>query len=209
MYFDEAGNLDFGSSGTRHFLAGILVINDPWPLHHALERLREDLFRGRFVPEQFHASEDPQAVRDRVFATLSSVGGFSFYAGITDKQQVPRAFQEPSRFYAVVADVTLRHALQYHSTAEPIYVVTDKLPMKKKRGAVTKGMKASLTAVAGSRTYELEHHASSAHPCLQAADYLNWALFREVERSDGRSAVLVRQFVRSQLYIPWAQIAKK
>ncbi|HEX6041168.1 hypothetical protein [Longimicrobium sp.] len=76
LFFDESGNLDFSSSGSRHLCFGVLTLDDPGPLSAALTRLRYALMAEGLELERFHATDDRQAVRDRVFAVLAEVGGF-------------------------------------------------------------------------------------------------------------------------------------
>lgn len=203
LYFDEAGDLNFKGGGTQYYMFGVLVTRNPWPVSDALTGLRRELYEGRFIPEYFHASEDLQAIRDRVFETICALGGFVYDVIVVEKRLVPEPFREQHKFYTFVADFALRLSLNHYPTAEPVFVITDAIPVSKKRAAVIKGFKQCLASVLGDRAYEIGHHSSAAHPCLQAADYLNWAVFRKWERSDLRSYVLVESFVRGETKFDW------
>jgi hypothetical protein len=158
------------------------------------------------IPACFHASEDRQAVRDRVFQVIAGADGLTFHVTVTQKQDVPAEYREEESFYQFVADFALRGALERHPSAEPVYVVTDQLPVKRKQKSVTKGLKASLAATLGARRYELEHHASAAHAGLQVADYLNWALYRKWQSADDRSYDLIRHLIASETQVPWSRL---
>lgn len=204
LYFDESGDLNFRESGTSYYLFGVLVTRDPWPLVEALGHLRKTLYEGAFIPEYFHASEDLQEVRDKVFATICETAGFVYDVMIVEKNAVPDEFQERHTFYTFVADFVLRQTLARHPNAEPVYLTTDTIPVKRKRASVIKGFKQCLSNELDNRRYEIGHHSSSAHACLQAADYLNWALFRKWERDDLRSYDLIQGFVRSETKLDWS-----
>jgi hypothetical protein len=191
--------LDFATTGTRFFLGGVLVVTDPWPLSRALNQLREEVFRGAFINPKFHASTDLQATRDRVFDCMTSCGTFEHHAFVIEKNSIPTSHQEESVFYTTIADFALRQTLLLYPTADPIYVITDRLPVNRKRDAVKKGFQNCMAAVCGSRRYEIGHHASEAHPCLQAADYVNWAVFRKWERADNRSFQLIKNFISQEV----------
>ena len=206
LFFDESGDLNFNVAGTAHFLCGVLAVKDPWPLMNALDDLRERLFRGGPIPPQFHAAEDRQEVRDQVFEVLQSVGGFDYYSGIAVKKDVPLNDREDGPFYATMADFTLRMALQHYPSAEPIYLITDRLPVKQKRQAVIKGFKACLASIAGGREYHIDHQVSAAQGGLQAADYLNWAVYRKWERGDERSYDLIQAYVKSETRMNWTPL---
>lgn len=203
LFFDEAGDLNFKASGSSHFFGGVLCVQDPWSLDRALRDRREELFSGSMIPERFHASEDRQAVRDSVFELLAEKEDLRFFVASTEKSEVPPEFREAPRFYAHVANFALRAALEHYPTADPVYVITDQIPVKRKREAVKKGLKASLAAVLGDRRYELAHHTSSAHAGLQAADYLTWAVYRKYAGGDGRSYELIKHLIDSERRIQW------
>jgi hypothetical protein len=212
LFFDEAGDLNFKESGTRHYLCGVLAIRNPWPLMDRLNTLRQELFQNTLIPESFHAAEDRQLVRDRVFETLVEEGRFDYFAGIADKTEAPTEYRDDATFYSLMADFTLRMVLNNYPTADPIYLITDRLPMKRKREAVLKGFKASLETLVKQREYpgeyEIAHQSAAAQGCLQAADYLNWALFRRWERSDDRSYDQIAHFVRFETRINWGLLKR-
>lgn len=172
----------------------------------ALSELRESLFRNRLIPERFHAAEDRQATRDEVFETIREIGGFTAHIFVTEKTRVPTSHREEATFYNFMADLALRMVLQRYASAEPIYLVTDAIPVKGKREAVTKGFKSSVAAIAKGRSYEIAHHASASQFCLQAADYVNWAVFRKWERGDLRSYELIQGFLVDEITPDWTLI---
>lgn len=206
VYLDEAGDLDFARSGSRFFLCGVLVTYDPWPLMDAIGRLREELFRGGFIPQAFHATEDKQKVRDRVFQTITNTGGFEVNIFVVEKSDVPLSHRDLLKFYAFITDFALRMVLQWHPTDAPIFIVTDALPVQSKRGAIVKGLKASLSAIVPDRYFEIEHHSSGTQACLQVVDYVTWAVFRWFERGDDRSYVLIRNFIRREMRLDWTLV---
>lgn len=201
IFFDEAGNLDFSPSGTRYLIFGCVSTEDPADLTGRLTALRYGLFPTEVPPERFHATEDRQAVRDLVFAELQDAEGFEYDAVIVEKPKANPTLHDPVRFYPKFADYLLRYVLDRHTTVEPVILVTDTLPVRKHRRAVEKAFKQALAEHLGERRYAIGHHASAAHPLLQAADYLNWAVFRKWERRDYRSYRLVRRFIRSEFDI--------
>ncbi len=44
VFFDEAGDLTFAPSGTRHYLCGVTLTHDPWAFEHGFTALRAELF---------------------------------------------------------------------------------------------------------------------------------------------------------------------
>lgn len=201
LYFDEAGDLNFKGFGTRHFLCGVLATRDPWSIDEAIYSARKRVYHGRLVKESFHAAEELQAVRNVVFEAIQNTGGFEYFVSVVEKKNVPSSYHDQARFYTFIADFTLRNALQHFPTADPIYLVTDRLPLKNKQDAIVKGFKNCLAELAedGNRRYALSHDSLAGHPCLQVADYMNWAVYRKWESEDRRSYDIVSNFIKREL----------
>ncbi len=198
LFFDESGNLDFSPNGSRHFCFGVLSLRDPGPLTAALTRLRYSLLEQGLELEYFHAAEDRQAVRDRVFDTLAEVGGFELDLLIADKGTLHPVLRDPFEFYchhgyAIVAAALTR----VRHLDEPIVVVTDTLPLQRERKALEKAFRTALRRLVGDRQFSVVHHASAAHAGLQAVDYCTWALQRKL-RGDSRSYERIRGWIRSE-----------
>jgi len=68
IFLDEAGNLDFSpASGSRYFVLGGITKERPFYAYKELTELKYDLVEGGTALEYFHASENAQAVRNKVF----------------------------------------------------------------------------------------------------------------------------------------------
>jgi hypothetical protein len=73
-----------------------------------------------------------------------------------------------------------------YQNVKKIIIITDQLPLNRKRKAVEKTIKKVLaTALEFTDIeYRIFHHSSKSHFGLQIADYCNWAIFRKWERND-------------------------
>ena len=67
IFLDEGGNLDFSGSGTKYFTFTSLSKERPFKEYKAMNDLKYDLIELETEIEYFHASEDRQAVRNRLF----------------------------------------------------------------------------------------------------------------------------------------------
>lgn len=200
LFFDESGNLDFSPNGSRHFCFGVLTLRDPGPLTAALTRLRYSLMEEGLELEYFHAAEDRQAVRDRVFATLAEVGGLELDLLIADKRELHPVLRDPFEFYWHHGYAIMEAALaRVRHLDEHIVVVTDTLPIQRERKALEKAFRTAIRRLLGDRQFSVVHHASAAHAGLQAVDYCTWAVQRKL-RGDGRSYERIREWIRSEWY---------
>ena len=198
LFFDESGNLDFGSNGSRHFCFGALTLRDPGPLSAALTRLRYAMLEQGMELEYFHAAEDRQAVRDQVFATLNEVGGFELDLLVADKERMHPAMRDPFEFYCHLGYTLVQAVLdRVRHLDEPIVIITDTLPLQRDRKALAKAFRAAIRRTLGGRQFCIVHHPSAAHPGLQAVDYCTWALQRKL-RGDSRAYERIRGWIQSE-----------
>ena len=137
LFFDESGDLNFSPIGSRYYFFGALTTRDPERLTNPLSRLRYQLLADGLEIERFHASEDRQAVRDRVFEVILATGGFDFDAAVIKKRNARAVLDDEARFYPLFAARLLKHVFDRHPDPdERVVVVTDTLPVKRTKRAV-------------------------------------------------------------------------
>ena len=203
VFLDESGNLDFSPSGTRYFVLTGVWLPRPFPCDAELHGLRFDLIESGLDIEYFHASDDRQATRDRVFEIIR--GGLeSFHAEslIVDKRLIQSALREEVSFYPrmlgrlLARIVTTCHAERWSE----LIVITDRIPVHRKRRAVEKAIRTTLAHALPSRVrHRILHHDSKSCAGLQIADYFNWAIYRAWDRNDRRSLSLIEPAVKGQI----------
>lgn len=98
IFLDESGNFDFSPKGTRHFVLTALSTTDPEEMAPALYRLKHELVLAGQDIEYFHATEDQQVVRDRVFEILAG-GKYELEAIIVEKAKTHPSLHDEARFY--------------------------------------------------------------------------------------------------------------
>ena len=92
-------------------------------------------------------------------------------------------------FYPRMLGHLIRHVTEQEraelDSMKELIVITDSIPIKKKRAAVEKAVKTVLKRMlpSGCR-FRVLHHASMSNMGLQLADYCNWAIFRKWESGD-------------------------
>ncbi len=202
VFLDEGGNLDFSPSGTKYFTLTTVTTSRPFALYGPLSALRYDLIELGLDIEYFHAAEDRQAVRDKVFAEIQKhLADLRIDSLIVEKSKTGPALQAMDQFYPRMLGYLLRHLFGGDAVKnyDEVVVMTDSLPFTSKRRVVEKAVKTELGRMLPSHIrYRLLHHSSKACLYLQVADYCNWAIYRKWEGGDRRSLDLISPAVKSQ-----------
>ena len=202
LFLDEAGNLDFSRNGTRYFALGCITKVRPFRAYQELTELKYDVIEEGVDLEYFHAAEDRQVTRNRVFGIIQRhLEGVCVDVLLVEKRKTGPAMQADEQFYPffvsqLIASVLARHSLK--DFAEVI-VFTDRIPVSRKRSAVEKGVKRTLAAGLPSGTrYRVLHHDSKSNCDLQIADYCTWAVYRKWSLGDSRSVEVIASAIRSE-----------
>lgn len=205
IFLDEAGNLDFSANGTKYFLLGALTKERPFNAYKELTELKYDLVELGTELEYFHASENAQPVRSRVFEIIKrNLAGVRVDALVVEKRKTGPALQTEEAFYPRMLGYLLKFILKQHdlATFKEVIVFTDAIPVRKKRGAIEKIIKMTLASqLPAGACYRLIHHESKSNLDLQIADYCTWALYRRWNNGDRRSYEHIEPAVRSEFDI--------
>ena len=70
LYFDEGGDFNFSPTGSAFFAMTCVAMSRPFTVNRTLLELKYDCLERGLSIGRFHAAEDKQAVRDRVFAAI-------------------------------------------------------------------------------------------------------------------------------------------
>jgi PAS domain S-box-containing protein len=99
---------------------------------------------------------------------------------VIDKAFVPENERDAGVFYAKFLAQAIGHATA--GAADDHVIVTDSIPIQKKRRAVEKALRAVL-AETHVRT-KIYHHAAKSHLELQCVDYFGWAIWRHLTKGE-------------------------
>lgn len=204
IFLDEGGNFDFSNKGSEYFTLTSVATTRPFVFATPLIDLRCSLLESGLNLEYFHASEDKQAIRDKVFGVISShMTAMRFDSVIVKKRMTMPSLHVEEKFYPKMLGYLLRYVMNgCEGQYSHIVVMTDSIPVKRKKDAIEKAVKLHLSQQITTKTpYNIYHHASKSSVGLQVADYVNWAIGRKWERGDTRSYDIIKPSLKSEFDI--------
>ena len=202
LFLDEAGNFDFSTKGTPYFVLTSVSMRRPFPAYEALDSCKYDCLEHGSDLEYFHCSEEKKHIRDGVFDLIAShLRDIRIDCLVVEKRKTVPALRSDTRFYPEMLSYLLRFVLprELHGGIEEVIVITDIVPVNKKRQAVEKGVQRALAKRLRRRIkHRILHHASRSHYGLQMADYCCWAVFRKWQKGDRTYYDRIKDAVRSE-----------
>jgi hypothetical protein len=201
VFADECGNFDFTiKPGASKYFILTTVCADDCTAGDALLGLRRELaWQGIGLESEFHATDDKQAVRDRVFALLRN-HDLRIDATILEKAKAqPSARATHERFYQLAWYLHMKHvAPRIAKVTDTLLVVTASLGTKKRRAGFHAAVQDVMQQVSPTFTYRVASWSAASDPCLQIADYCAWAIQRKWEGGDERSHKLIADKIASE-----------
>lgn len=186
IFIDEGGDLGFTPQSSEWFVLTSVTTRRPFLFDGRLSDYRYDCLEYGLPTEYFHCADDNGHVRRRVFEIISAhLDDIQVDALVVEKRKAGPALREEKRFYPEMLGYLLRFVVERELSrqAEELIVITDTLPLQRKRVAIEKAIKQTLGQVLpGGCRYRVVHHASRAHFGLQVADYCTWAVLRKWTR---------------------------
>ena len=203
LYFDEGGDFNFSPTGSAFFAMTCVAMSRPFTVNRTLLELKYDCLERGLSIGRFHAAEDKQAVRDRVFAAICArLGDYRVYTVLISKNKTNPTLRSDREIYTRVFTWLVKYVCPREVTpaTDHVIAVTDALPVNKKKDAVRQALKSNLKQCMPSGCpYSLHHLESKCDLNLQIADYFNWAVGRKWELGDERSYSLIQPAMRGEV----------
>jgi len=201
VFSDEAGCLTFkppGNGVSRYFMIGTVTMTD-CTVGDELLRLRRELAWTGLQLNQFHATTDKPKIRKRVFSVIAGAP-LRYDVTILDKRKTYGYVREDAvYFYKLAWHLHFKYvAPQIVSSNDELLVVASSLQINRKRKVVYDAVQDVVAQASPAVTFHTAFAPTMSDPCLQAADYLAWAVQRKYEAGDTGSYDLVRHLVRTE-----------
>ena len=186
IYLDESGNFDFSEKGTKHFVLCAMTTFEPILTQEPLQALKYDLLEGGHDIEYFHASEDRQIIRNRVFDKIKNMAEPKFHFVYAEKSKVEQSIQIPSKVYALFAGTLLEHCFRGGRAKQinQIIVIFDRALTKKEQRSFDNSVKHELKKIG--KPFRIYFHSTRSDFNGQIADYAAWSLYVKLERDESR-----------------------
>lgn len=195
LFADEAGCFTFEKKQnvSRYFIL-CTVTMETCDIAHDLNKLRRQLvWEKAEIGDFFHATEDKQAVRDRVFEAILK-HKFKVQATILEKSKAqPQVRQSRARFYQYPWFYHFKHGISRHIPADTELLVTAaSIGNRKEKLSFCNALEDVMQQTAPEGRWAVDFRPSATDACLQVADYCAWAIQRKWETGKDQAYKIIQ-----------------
>jgi hypothetical protein len=225
IFIDESGDFVFSNKGTNYFILTAVSTFNPLEKREEMMKVRYELLSDGFDLEYFHATEDKQVVRDKVYATLKNITNLEVDSVIAEKRKANftlyhdlvidpkrtsgfniKRINVEEKFYKQICETLLQYVLHRYInlrssvSVSKIVVIMDQCLTTKKREFVTKAIKTYIKNKFGLVPYTY-FHSTKSDINSQIADYCCWAMKQKWDDKEMRPFNEIKSSVKSEFDI--------
>lgn len=206
VFIDVSGNYDFSSTGTEYVVLTSLLCTDISPGILELYALKHALIDQGVDIAYFHAAEDKQIVRDKVFEIIAGLKQLRIDSVVVDKRKTGSSLRPLRRFYPMMIKNLQKYPFDSRgkdvSRFEKVFIFMDRESSRAiETEALKKAVKIALARHLRGVPYVICMHSSATHPYLQLVDYCSWAIYVKWERGEYRPYRRIEELICSEFPI--------
>lgn len=187
IFLDESGDLGFRETSSKWFLFTIVLTNDHKKIEKVIKNIRKGL-KKKYKLKELHAYHSDAITKHRMLKKLSELDDLKVLCVVLNKKKVYVDLQSQKNYlYNYTANILLDrlHNRRLIKIDEPISLYIDKKDTNKFiRENFEKYLKDNLIKRGNNGRIDIKIKASHTEKCLQAVDFVSWAIFRKYERGD-------------------------
>lgn len=187
IFLDESGDLGFKPASSKWFIFTIVLTNNHKKIEKVIKNIRKGL-KKKFKLKELHAYHSDATIKHKMLKKLSELEDLKVFCIILNKKKVYVDLQNQKNYlYNYTANILLDrlHNKNIIKTDEPISLYIDQKDTSKFiRENFEKYLKDNLIKRGNNRKIEIRIKPSHTEKCLQAVDFVSWAIFRKYERGD-------------------------
>lgn len=187
IFLDESGDLGFKSTSSKWFIFTIVLTNDHRKLEKCVKRTHRSLAKKYKRVTELHAYHAQPSVRKKLLSDMAQLDDLKILCVILNKKKVYVDLQNQKNYlYNYTANILLDrlHKKKIIDIDEPIELYIDQKDTNKFiKENFEVYLKTNLNKKRNGRI-NIQIKPSHTEKCLQAVDFLSWAIFRKYEQND-------------------------
>jgi len=206
IYMDESGDMGFSKKSSKWFLFTLALVDDKKALERVIKKVWKTIRKKHKHAGELHASHEKDVTITRVLQLLSELSDLKIVTIILNKEKVHLDLQEQKNYlYNYTANIVLDRLINTKilDKSQILSLIVDRKDTKKNLrdnfiSYITEAMHKR-----DHKNFNMTLTASHDDKCLQAVDFISWAIFRKYERGDFEYYEIIRsKIIDEKLLFP-------
>lgn len=206
IFLDESGDLGFGERSSRWFVITIVLTSNHRKVERCVKKTHEKLKKKYKRIGELHAYHSDEVTRKRVLRSLAEVEDLQVSTLILNKRKVYTNLRlQKNYLYNYTANILLDrlHNKKVLDEKDEVLVFID-------QRVTNKFLKENFTNYLENNLgrweingLQIKIKPSHTEKCLQAVDFISWAVFRKYEQSDYEYYEIIKgKIIDEQILFP-------
>lgn len=206
IFLDESGDLGFKPKSSDWFLFTLLLTNDHRKIEKCVKSVHKSLSKKYKKVRELHAYHSQSETKKLLLEKLSNIDDLKILCVILNKKKVYVDLQNQKNYlYNYTANILLDrlHKKKIINTDEIIELFIDQKDTRKFiKDNFEKYLKDNLTKRASNKI-KIKICPSHTEKCLQAVDFISWAIFRKYEKGEYEYYEIIKErIIEENLLFP-------
>jgi len=187
IFLDESGDLGFSERSSRWFVLTIVLTNNHRKVEKSIKKVHRGLKKKFKKVKELHAYHVDSVSRKRVLRNLSEIEDLQIHCIILNKKKVHVDLKNQKNYlYNFTANILLDrlYGKSNFKNDDQILIYIDQRETNKFLKKNFEDYLNSCLSKKGGNGFKIRIKPSHTEKCLQAVDFISWAIFRKYERSD-------------------------
>ncbi|MCX6792793.1 MAG: DUF3800 domain-containing protein [Candidatus Falkowbacteria bacterium] len=187
IFMDESGDMGFSDKSSKWFLFTLAIIGNDKAMEKVIKKVWKTIHKKHKHLGELHASNEKVETILKTLRLLSEIDDLKIVTIILNKKKVYLDLQEQKNYlYNYTANIVLDRLINTNilDKNEHISLIVDRKDTKK-------NLRENFISYITKAMYRRDHKkfkmtliSSHDNKCLQAVDFISWAIFRKYERGD-------------------------
>ncbi len=187
IFLDESGDLGFSIKSSQWFILTVVLTNNHRKIEKCVKKIRHDLKKKYKKVGELHAYHSDAITKKRMLRLLSETEDLKILCVILNKRKVYIDLQKQKNYlYNYTANILLDRLYNKEilNPKDKIQIFIDQRETNKfLKKNFENYLKNNLIKL-GNDCFEIKIKPSHTEKCLQAVDFISWAIFRKYEKND-------------------------
>lgn len=187
IFLDESGDLGFSEKSSKWFLMAAVFTKSPRRVEKVIKKTRKGLKKKYKKVAELHAYHSQPITKKRILRGLAEVDDLAILTLVLNKKKVFVDFKNQKAYlYNFLANTLLSFLKEkkYLSEESVFEICIDQRETKKFLRENFINYLTENLEYGPSKSFKVKIKPSHTEKCLQAIDFISWAIFRKYEQND-------------------------